>query len=223
MIPRLPIKHLFLPESVPASSARASFGGLSGVAAFTVSIAVHGMVILGYAALRTEPPRLASARTIEVALTGGAPAVKASPRPPAPAPKPIDRKPPLPVTPEPETTVSPAEATPTAPTPTNTADRDAGDGALTEARYDVAALNNPKPPYPLAVRRRGIEGRVVLTAKVRIDGGCEDVRLKQSSGHEALDAAALDTVRKWRFLPARRAGQAVEAWVEVPIVFKLES
>jgi hypothetical protein len=36
------------------------------------------------------------------------------------------------------------------------------------------------------------------------------------------DAAALATVKHWRFSPARKGGEALEAWVLVPIVFRLE-
>jgi protein TonB len=36
-----------------------------------------------------------------------------------------------------------------------------------------------------------------------------------------LDEAALVTVKKWRFVPARRGGEAVSAWVVVPIAFSL--
>lgn len=101
--------------------------------------------------------------------------------------------------------------------------RAANDDALVEARSDVATLNNPAPPYPLAARRRGLEGRVLLAAHVRADGACAEVQLKQSSGHALLDQTALDTVRRWRFLPATRGARAVDSWVDVPIRFRLDS
>ena len=37
-----------------------------------------------------------------------------------------------------------------------------------------------------------------------------------------LDRAAQEAVTRWRFVPARRGDVAVEAWVLVPIVFKLQ-
>ena len=39
---------------------------------------------------------------------------------------------------------------------------------------------------------------------------------------QRLDRAAEDAVARWRFVPARRGESAVEAWVLVPIVFKLK-
>jgi protein TonB len=47
------------------------------------------------------------------------------------------------------------------------------------------------------------------------------VELRSSSGHDRLDAVALETVRRWKFVPARRGDQAVSAWVLVPISFSL--
>jgi protein TonB len=182
-----------------------------GAVSLVASIGLHIAVLLAYASGHTEPPRFVSVHTIEIELSGGAPRSPA--HPPEPEPK---------IATAPETLPEPV-ATTGAPAAIDDKDNDAGDNAVAEARYDVAALNNPKPPYPLAARRRGLEGRVVLSARVRTDGGCDDVQLKQSSGHAALDAAALGTVRKWRFVPARRGGAAVEARVEVPIVFKLDS
>ncbi|MGH8475705.1 MAG: energy transducer TonB, partial [Methylococcales bacterium] len=42
-----------------------------------------------------------------------------------------------------------------------------------------------------------------------------------SSGHEVLDEAALNAVRRWRFVPAKRAGVAQASWATVPIEFEL--
>lgn len=88
---------------------------------------------------------------------------------------------------------------------------------------DLAAAyaSNPPPPYPLAARRRGLEGRVVLRAEILADGHCGRLEVQSSSGHAVLDEAAAATVKTWRFLPARRAGEPVAAWVEIPIVFRL--
>lgn len=95
--------------------------------------------------------------------------------------------------------------------------------ALELPRYNAAYLSNPPPTYPLSARRRGIEGTVLVRAEVAAGGECQRVELKKSSGSDALDQAALEAVKKWRFVPAKRGSQAVVAWVEVPITFKLEN
>ena len=81
--------------------------------------------------------------------------------------------------------------------------------------------SNPQPPYPMAARRMGLEGTVILRVVVAPDGTPARVVVLQSSGHDVLDASALETVqKKWRFVPARRNGIPVEDSVQVPIRFQ---
>jgi protein TonB len=63
---------------------------------------------------------------------------------------------------------------------------------------------------------------VVLDVEVLSEGKAGDVKLHQSSGYDILDNAALQTVKTWRFTPARRFGQAVTQRFLVPIKFSLE-
>jgi protein TonB len=57
---------------------------------------------------------------------------------------------------------------------------------------------------------------------VTANGAAEVVELRTSSGSSRLDQAAIETVKRWRFVPARQGDQAVAAWVLVPIAFSLE-
>ena len=93
---------------------------------------------------------------------------------------------------------------------------------LTPPSFAAAYLDNPPPSYPLTARRKGDEGTVTLRVLVTQDGVPGNVVIDRSSGSTALDAAALAAVRAWRFVPAREAGRAVDAWVLVPIVFRLQ-
>lgn len=88
-------------------------------------------------------------------------------------------------------------------------------------RYDAAYLANPPPAYPASARRRGIEGTTTVEARVGPGGEAREVKLAASAGDAALDGAALEAVRGWRFVPARRGDLAVEAWVRIPLVFRL--
>jgi protein TonB len=94
--------------------------------------------------------------------------------------------------------------------------------ADTEADYKAAYLNNPRPPYPLAAVRQGAQGRVILWAEVLPDGRAGRVRLEKSSGHALLDASAMNTVRSWRFTPARKDGVVTTQAVIIPIDFTLQ-
>lgn len=79
----------------------------------------------------------------------------------------------------------------------------------------------PKPGYPEPARREGWEGTVLLRVLVNPQGKAERIELRRSSGFEMLDRAALETVKEWRFHPARYGERQVESWVQIPIVFRL--
>jgi protein TonB len=68
---------------------------------------------------------------------------------------------------------------------------------------------------------RDSEGTVTLEVLVNGAGLPEQVVLARSSGSALLDEAALEAVRRWRFRPARRAGEPVPGVVTVPITFRL--
>jgi len=81
---------------------------------------------------------------------------------------------------------------------------------------------NPVPIYPIEARRRAEQGTVLLHVQVAADGSVARVEIAESSGFDALDESAIETVRtRWRFVPARREGNAIESWCEVPIRFAL--
>jgi periplasmic protein TonB len=88
-------------------------------------------------------------------------------------------------------------------------------------RFDAAYLANQPPAYPSSARRRGIEGTTIVEARVGLAGDPRDVKLAVSAGDEALDRAAMEAVRTWRFVPARRGDQLIEASVRIPLVFRL--
>ena len=92
-------------------------------------------------------------------------------------------------------------------------------GAIQEAKPGVLA--NPAPVYPELARQKGWEGLVVLKVLVEKEGLASKTLVKKSSGHEVLDRAALDTVRRWRFSPARFGDMVFSSWVEVPVRFRL--
>ncbi len=91
-----------------------------------------------------------------------------------------------------------------------------------EPDYKAVYLNNPPPSYPMAARRNGLQGRVVLNVEVLANGASGQVTVQKSSGYTMLDNAAVQTVKTWRFVPARHGGQAVDKWFVIPIQFSLK-
>lgn len=94
--------------------------------------------------------------------------------------------------------------------------------ATTAPRFDAAYLNNPAPVYPRQSRRAGEAGKVVLRVLVTPDGRAGEVHLRDTSGFDLLDEAAIAAVRQWRFVAARRGDTKVAAWVVVPLRFDLD-
>jgi protein TonB len=93
--------------------------------------------------------------------------------------------------------------------------------AVTEPVFSADYLNNPPPAYPRAAKRDNVEGKVLLEALVAVTGEPKKVEVVESSGSSLLDKAALKAVQEWRFVPARKGTQLVEAGVLVPIEFAL--
>lgn len=84
---------------------------------------------------------------------------------------------------------------------------------------DVAAIDTPPPEYPMELACDGIGGTVTLEVTVGTEGSVTGATTRESSGQPALDAAALESVRAWRFRPATRNGQPVEVRIAVPMTF----
>jgi len=86
-------------------------------------------------------------------------------------------------------------------------------------------ITPPKPTEtPAAVMPEGVAqaGEVVLLVTVGTDGTVHSISVAQSGG-QALDAAAMAAVVRWRFEPARRDGEPFEARVRIPFRFAPES
>ena len=93
---------------------------------------------------------------------------------------------------------------------------------VVEPKFGAAYLKNPPPDYPTLSRRIGEQGRVLLRVLVSEQGTPQSVELESGSGFNRLDKAAMDAVKKWRFIPARKGSQAVSAYVLVPLKFSLD-
>ena len=169
------------------------------------------------------------------------------PKPMAPKSPPIDAPPPetvkKPVTkPEPVTQVAPtllavpdavptpnapsiqpiAQPAPYAPAVPVAAVTTPALAKITLPSTDADYLSNPKPTYPAMSKRLGEQGKVVVRVLIGADGLPQKSELRQSSGFDRLDDAALATVMKWRYVPGKRDGIAEAMWFNVPITFRLE-
>ena len=161
---------------------------------------------------------------------------------PEPAPQPVDELAAIPekpaIKPLPETKKTlPRRAPPAVPKPTKPAQAVASPSepripqtasatanqTVTPPLANANYLHNPPPDYPESAIDRGQEGVVLLRVQVSPLGKAVTVQIHKSSGVNALDAAALRTVRNWSFVPAKRGNEAISGQVIVPVDFSLNS
>jgi protein TonB len=207
--------------SIPMT-AHYSGKSLSDTQAFGLSAAFHlSLVLTILLVMRLPKPEIEPAKPIEVRLVQ---AEKPVPTPspvlqPPPKPQPVQKRSakPLPA-PSPIAPLSDPVAPSVAAAPTVSETTPA---PFVNAKFDAAYLNNPKPPYPAAARRRGETGTVHLRVHVNEAGLAAEVEVKTSSGSGILDNTAKETVAKWKFVAARKGNAPVDSWVIVPIKFSL--
>ncbi|HVK98999.1 MAG TPA: energy transducer TonB [Dongiaceae bacterium] len=199
---------------------------IGAIALIVASVAAHGAAawwLSQPAPQPVEPPKVAP---IEVVLTPPeVPPVIEPPPPPPPEPEPPKPKleqpkpKPKPVIPKPDPVIP---APPPPPPPPVEAPKAAAQ-PVTAAKAYASYLSNPPPKYPSLAMRRGWEGTVWLKVLVSPTGQAQKVELSKSSGRPVLDEAAMDVVKQWRFVPAKRGDTPVAGWVRFPIEFNLEN
>lgn len=98
-----------------------------------------------------------------------------------------------------------------------------GDGDGFAGGAPSPSSRNKPPVYPIEARRRGLEGTVMLRVEVLEDGTVGNVSIITSTGHQLLDQAAVEAVKKWHFDPARMNGQPQRCEVQLPVRFVLKN
>ena len=155
------------------------------------------------------------------------------PRVEAPAPEPVAEELPLPL----EEAGLASQAAPEAALPgAASPSAHAGDAApfgsgpsvaknssMTAAEYLALIMGRLEKNkiYPLAVRKRGIEGDIMAAFTIRQDGTVSDMRLVDPSGHRFLAQAAFETIRSASPFPVMEGHEGDYA-VQVSIRYHLE-
>ncbi len=70
----------------------------------------------------------------------------------------------------------------------------------------------PLPPWPTASYVQGLT--LELMIRVASDGSVHKALLLTRSGNLTWDSLALETIRQWRFSPARMGGTPVPCWIQ---------
>jgi periplasmic protein TonB len=74
--------------------------------------------------------------------------------------------------------------------------------------------------YPANARTQRVQGDVVIDALVDASGKVTEV--KMISGHPLLQQAAMDSLRLWRYVPARLNGDPIPVHIKVSVSFRLQ-
>jgi TonB family protein len=82
-------------------------------------------------------------------------------------------------------------------------------------------LHYPIPYYPVGQGSRSLEGDVVLSVLVTLEGKPDQIRVVQKLGPD-FDRAAIEDVKSWRFEPSKDAdGNFVPVRLPVQVTFKM--
>lgn len=204
-----------------------------------LSILVHSTVVEHFDRIALEDEIIEPAKPlpmkVQISLSRPQPKPVAPPPPPIAKPKPVVQKA-VPLKPQkPKPVQKVVEEVPT-PIPTPVVDNappvtqssapaappaPVVEEKITAPSAGAAYLNNPAPEYPELAMDRGWEGKVLMKVHVQPDGHPDSVSVIKSSGQKVLDDAAVKTVNKWSFVPAKRGDTPIAGWVTVPITFNL--
>lgn len=104
---------------------------------------------------------------------------------------------------------------------------DSAGGALdtfdvSELEKKPEVISSVPPQYPAELRKAKVEGAVTLVFVLDETGRVEDLRVENSSRPE-FEKPALDAVRRWKFRPGMKDGQAVRTYMKLPIRFRFTS
>jgi protein TonB len=73
--------------------------------------------------------------------------------------------------------------------------------------------------YPPLLRDAGVGGTVDVWLFIDDQGVVQRTIVDKSSGHQALDDAALEVARAIEFTPALNRDKRVPVWISLPITF----
>lgn len=83
---------------------------------------------------------------------------------------------------------------------------------------NIAKVNPQYPPMDVQLHHEGV---VTTLLKIGPDGQVIDALIEKSSGYREMDAAALSSVKQWRFTPETYDGVPKIGYVRIPVNFSM--
>ena len=101
--------------------------------------------------------------------------------------------------------------------------------AIQQDTFDVGELEKRPEPiaqvppaYPAELRKAKVEGVVTVVFLLNEVGRVEAPKVETSTRPE-FEKPALEAIRKWRFRPGMKDGEAVRTYIRVPMRFRVTS
>ena len=92
---------------------------------------------------------------------------------------------------------------------------------LKAARPDPRYAARLQPDYPPSRAREDMEGSVTVRVRIGTDGRVTAFEVLRSDHEDFARVTEEAALRKWRFIPATRDGEAVESWKEMTVRFRI--
>lgn len=102
----------------------------------------------------------------------------------------------------------------------STAYSQAEDEAITKFDKPPVPTKTPPPTYPPSLK--GVSGMVAVVVIIDEKGSVVDATVTKSSD-PAFENPSVDAIKRWKFKPAEKDGQAVKAKVTIPVRFNAEN
>ncbi len=77
------------------------------------------------------------------------------------------------------------------------------------------------PTFPDAMRRNGTSGLVTVSCLIDEKGNVTEPKVVKAS-NDAFAEPAIEALRKWKFKPAKKDGEAVAIRVSIPVQFNCD-
>tara|TARA_B100000579_G_scaffold202084_1_gene165225 strand:- start:173 stop:1966 length:1794 start_codon:yes stop_codon:yes gene_type:complete len=79
-----------------------------------------------------------------------------------------------------------------------------------------------RPAYPQDAYNAGIEGTVVVQVFIDKEGYVKETFIIKGVPNTGFNEAAIASIKKTRFIPAKRENKPMGAWISIPVNFKLK-
>ena len=80
-----------------------------------------------------------------------------------------------------------------------------------DSSIEARILNSVEPKYPSSAKRKGIELEVMVEFNIDKNGFVKNIQFESKSRVNYFRNAIRNAMEKWRFLPAKKNGRAVES------------